>query len=57
MKIWEDEKVAGRLDDIDMRFIGAQVLFVEDNRPLSEVAKEMGRELLDGLPAEVTGVF
>ena len=32
---------AGRLADIDMRFIGDQVLFVEDNRPLVEVAKEM----------------
>ena len=32
---------AGRLDDIDMRFIGDQVLFVEDKRPLSDIAREM----------------
>lgn len=40
---------AGRLDDIDMRFIGDQVLFVEDGRTLPELAKKIPFNPFDGL--------
>ena len=35
---------AGRLANIDMHFLGDQVLFVEDGRSLVDVAHEIGEE-------------
>lgn len=41
---------AGRLADINMRFIGDQVLFVENNRSLADVARDMERQPVQGKP-------
>jgi hypothetical protein len=38
------------IKDIDMRFIGDQVLFVENNRSLADVARDMERQQVQGKP-------
>ena len=41
---------AGRLADLDMRFVGDQVLFVENNQSLADVARDMERQPVQGKP-------